>query len=581
MISIQSIINDNYISGENLIRENKNDILNMYFNSNSVELPIVNHEKLVGTLLLKDFLNGNYKINNNIFTYDISTNVLDIDNIEQYTQTIIPFVDHLNIYKGFIQKSQFKHLIDERYYEKEINHFKALKDELDAILESSSDGIFITDGDGYTLNINPACAQIEDVSPEEVIGVHVTELVKQGLYSESATLKVLEEKKPVSIIQTVRNNKEVISTGTPIFENGKIVRVVTNSRDITHLNNLKKELDIANELNEKYQTELAKLKDRTTRPDDIVATNNEMRKILALAAHIAKVDTTVLLQGESGVGKGDLSKYIHQKSARRDKPFVKIDCGVIPESLLESELFGYEKGSFTGSNTEGKQGLFEVANGGTIFLDEIGEMPLKLQSKLLSVLQDRQFLKIGGKEPLQVDVRILAATNRDLSEMVNSNTFRKDLYYRLNVVPILVPSLRERKDDIAPLVHYSMRKYNIKYDFNKIIEQEAIDALSKHSWPGNVRELENMIERLLVTNTSDIITLEDIPLSIRNNRQTIESIDINNLSSFKDAVDDFEKKLLLAAMDISDNTQEMAKILKIDRSTITRKLNKHQIRIKY
>lgn len=455
---------------------------------------------------------------------------------------------------------------------------KDLLEEFDAILESSYDGIHITDGAGVTLRFNSACERIEGISRNEVIGKYMKELVDLGIYSESVALEVLEKGIPVTLLQKVKG-KEVIATGTPIFKNGKINRVVINSRDITELSKLKKELRTAQHISKKYESELEILRLEQIKTDNIIVHSPKMKKIVMLASRVAVVDSTILIQGESGVGKGVLSKFIHSTSNRKNGPFIKIDCGSIPESLLDSELFGYEKGSFTGADKRGKIGLIELANEGTLFLDEIGELPLNLQTKLLRVIQDREFYRIGGKNPVPVNIRIIAATNRDLKTMITEKKFREDLYYRLNVVPLFIPPLRERKEDIQPIIIHCLDRFNKKYTFKKNITPDSIDYLIDYDWPGNVRELENIIERLIVTSLDDVIELEDLPNNVINSKvEERTSYSLDNISSLKDVMDNYEKSLLLSVIEKSNSTQEMGDILKLDKSTIRRKLKKHKIK---
>lgn len=566
--------------------ENNNKILDTFQLSDTTHLPVVKDVKIIGILDLFTFtksLNIKKKfiemIDRNIVVAKENDNISDYHNLKQ---KILPFVNKVGLYKGFIKKETIEDYLQNKKHKQEIQYYKDLKEEFDAIFHHSSDGIFIADGKGITLRLNPAGERIEEVNATEIVGKHVRELVEEGLYSESATLKVLETQAPVTILQKVRNGKEVIVTGTPIFKNGKLFRIVNNSRNITELNTLKKALSDVHQLAEKYHSELELLRLEQIQIDDIIVSSPKMKKILTLAKKVASVDSTVLIQGESGVGKGDISKLIHRNSKRNKGPFIKIDCGAIPESLLESELFGYEKGAFTTANKEGKLGLIEFANEGTLFLDEIGELPLKLQVKLLRVLQDREIFRVGGKKPVPVDIRIIAATNRDLKVMVQEKTFREDLYYRLNVVPIYIPPLRERKKDIEPLIMNCLNIFNKKYELKKIIKPEVIECLIKFNWPGNVRELENTIEFLIVTTATEVIGLEDLPYTLGNNK--LEKRDILTLDyslSFKEIMDQYEKNLLLSIMEQSKSTQEMSNILKLDPSTITRKLKKHKINIPF
>lgn len=451
--------------------------------------------------------------------------------------------------------------------------------EFNAILNSSHDGIHITDGTGVTLFFNDACERVEGIKKEDIMGKNMKDMVDKGLYSQSVALKVLETGKPTTVIQKV-NGIDIMASGTPIYSKGKISKVVINSRDITELNNIRESLILAENEKRVFKAELDILRQEKNLEDKFFTSNIKMKQILTLTLKIALVDSTVLIQGESGVGKGVLSKFIHDNSKRKNEAFIKIDCGAIPENLLESELFGYEKGAFTGADKEGKLGLIELANGGTLFLDEIGELPFNLQAKLLQVIQDRQFYRIGGKKRISVDIRIIAATNKNLEEMVKENTFRKDLFYRLNVIPINVPPLRERKEDIVPFVYKLIQKLNSKYNLNKTVSSEALNILQEYSWPGNIRELENIIERVFVTSLDEVIQPYDIPDNLFNDYLNNDSINISNLP-LKKLLDNYEKKILLTAKKQCSNTLEMSEKLEIDRSTIRRKLKKHNISIDF
>lgn len=467
-------------------------------------------------------------------------------------------------------------------YYRDLQEVKRLNRELNAIIESSYDGFYITDGKGITLRINSAYQRITGIKPEEVIGRSMKELVEKGVYSQSVTLLVLEKRKPVTIMHDIKTGKRVLITGNPVFnEKGEIVRVVTNVRDITELINLKKQLEETRELTERYQLELQELRNRQINFDNIVARSLEMKRILEIASRVAEVDTTVLITGESGVGKEVIARGIHMASKRREGPFIKVNCAAIPENLLESELFGYEKGAFTGANREGKPGMFELADKGTIFLDEIGELPLHLQPKLLRVIQDKELIRVGGADPVKLDVRIIAATNKNLEEMAKKGEFREDLFYRLNVVPINILPLRERKDDIPPLIIHFVNKFNGKYGLNKKISSKAVDYLIDYSWPGNVRELENVIERLIVLTKDDIIEPENLPASIRGSDSKIGVSYLQGDSvSLKEAVEGVEKNLIAAALRKYGTTRKAARALNVNQSTIVRKAKKYGISVK-
>ena len=445
------------------------------------------------------------------------------------------------------------------------------QDEFEAILESSYDGIHITNEKGITLYYNTACERIEGNKKDEVIGKDIRELVKSGIYEESLALKAVEKGEPITMVQNINGN-DVMVTATPIILNGKITHVVANSRDITQLTILKKELDYTKQMNDRYHSEL-EIQRLAHKDLDIIAEDPSTKSVIDLAIHVANVDSVVLIQGESGAGKGVFSKLIHDHSQRKDQPFVKIDLSAIPDTLLESELFGYEQGAFTGANEKGKIGLIEFANGGTLFLDEIGEMPIALQTRLLRVLQDRKVVRIGDTKERPVDVRIIAATNKNLETMVTEQNFREDLYYRLNVVPIRIPSLRERKLDIFPLIMKVLEKFNKKYHLEKRIDPDALDQLIAYDWPGNVRELENIIERLIVTVRENTIRPEDIPSKIKTN-DIEKQLFLGNAYAlpYKEIMDQFEKQLFLSILKDEKVVSKISARLKIDQSTVRRKL---------
>lgn len=455
-----------------------------------------------------------------------------------------------------------------------LNNSDKMKELIDQIeifetaFESSYDGIHILDSTGQTLYINKACERIEGITYEDARKLNIRDLVKQGIYSESVTLKVLETKAASTIIQKVKNGNTVLATGTPIYKNGKIDKVIVNSRDITELNFLKQALSEKEVLTEKYQEELRLLRLERLKDSGIIAKSANMQKIENLGALVSKVDSTVLISGESGVGKGIISKYIHNKSNRREGPFIKIDCSAIPENLFESEVFGYDKGAFTGAEKTGKIGLLELANGGTVFLDEIGDMPLHLQPKLLRAIQDREIVRVGGKDVEQIDVRFIAATNRDLEKMVSEKKFREDLFYRLNVVPIFIPPLRERKDDIIPLIQDITQKINTRYGMSKSISDGAIQIMLQYEWPGNIRELENIIERIIVTEESDITLLKSI-ISVKN--QDIQAL------NYRLKLEEYDKMVLLKCIKEEGSVLKAAEKLGIDATTIRRKLHKYKV----
>jgi len=455
----------------------------------------------------------------------------------------------------------------------ELSSVKHLFRESETIINSSYDGIFITDGNGVVLRLNNTYERITGIQTNEVVGKTMRQLIREGVFDHSATLEVIEKKHSITIVQTIkRTNKQILVTGNPVFdEEGDLFRVVTNVRDITELNSLQSQLHKTKELTLKYEAELNHLRSLQIKDTGIISSSELMARAIQLAMKVAYVDTTVLITGESGTGKELFANLIHKQGKGISKSFIKINCAAIPEQLLESELFGYEGGTFTGAKKEGKPGLFELAHNGTLFLDDIGDMPLLLQAKLLRAIQEREIVRVGSTNPIKVTVKIVAATNRDLVEMVKNGTFREDLYYRLMVVPIQVPPLRERKDDIPLLVKYIVDKLNKRFSFNHRISSHVIDLLLEHSWPGNVRELENVIERMMITSSEDELSVNSLPETIRQQEGILPKCG----SKLKEAVKQAEVYLLRKTYKEYKSWQKVADILGVDRTTIFRKASKY------
>lgn len=440
--------------------------------------------------------------------------------------------------------------------------------ELESIIDNLCDGVYLTDGEGVTLRTNKTYEKMSGLKSEDLVGRHMKDLVENGVFSESASLLVIKTKAPATVMYRVSTGKRLLARGVPVFdEAGKIVRIVTSVWDITELHNLQAQVE-----RNKSSISIAGDKEEILLENDFICQSRIMQKVLDLAIRVARVDSTALILGESGVGKEVIARFIHNASARATQPFIKVNCASLPDNLIESELFGYEKGSFTGALKEGKPGMFELAMGGTIFLDEIGEMPLHLQSKLLRVLQDMEITRLGGIKPVKINARIITATNRVLEEMVAQGTFRHDLYYRLNVVPIKIPALRERIEDIEPLIIYFFIKFNKKYGIEKWISDEAINALKEYLWPGNVRELENFVERIMVVNNNSLITKKDIEdfILLSGNAKPIDKS-----KSLKEALEDLEREMIKDAISQHKTTRKAAKVLGIDQSTLVRKMGKY------
>jgi len=449
-----------------------------------------------------------------------------------------------------------------------------LKLEMEAIMNLSGELVTITDEHGRVQRVNAACERLMGVKESDFVGQTAYTHEENLVMDRSSTKRVLEEKRPVTIVQTTKSDRRLLVSGYPIYnESGKLIKVINFSKDITEQDNLSKQLEETKALVSHYQTELLRI--NQIKKKTIVVKSKVMNEIYDLAGRIADVESTVLILGESGVGKEVLARTIHDLSSRRNHTFQKINCGAIPESLMESELFGYSKGTFTGGNKEGKKGIIVNSHRGTLFLDEIGELPLHLQVKLLQVLQEKQVTPLGSTDAIDVDVRFIAATNRNLDEMVEKGLFREDLYYRLNIIPITIPSLRERKDDIPFFIDYFLHIYNSKYGKNVTLNREAMQLFMDYRWSGNVRELQNLIERLVVTIAEQIITPEHLP----NKMKPATPFPYERKGQYlKEAVEEYEKELLLQTLKRCRTMKEAGIKLGVDISTISRKIKKYQIK---
>lgn len=443
--------------------------------------------------------------------------------------------------------------------------------DFEEIFRHSFDGIFVADGAGYTLMVNEGCERNYDLSAADMIGRHVSEFEKMGWIRPVVAAQVARTGQRISTTQHTHTGKTILVTGIPLTDAaGKVRKVIINSRDTTELRQLQDALAQAREKLRRADEENEVLRLQNLTVDNVVLRSEPMKRVAELAARVARVDATVLITGQSGSGKDVIAQLIHRRSQRSDGPLIKINCGALPHDLLESELFGYEPGAFTGAQRNGKSGLVELANRGTLFLDEIGDMPLDLQVKLLQVLQDRTIVKVGGTRTSTVDVRVIAATNRDLKSMVAARTFRDDLFYRLNVVPIALAPLAERKDDIAPLVLHFVDEFNTRYGCHRVVSEQAMALLLAYNWPGNVRELRNLVERLVVTSENDVIDPEFLDGMLPSELLETEP------NSFRQRVERFERRLVEEAMRQVGNTRDAASLLGLSQSSVVRKLRRRQ-----
>lgn len=451
--------------------------------------------------------------------------------------------------------------------------------ELNAIFELSSDGILICDSEGQVIKINEASKKLNGWLASEIVGRNVRDLVRDQLIDKSVSLRVLKTRQKVNMMQYIHTTgKHLLVTGTPLFgKDGAVKLVVVNERDMTQLNAIKKQLEETQQVSEKYKDNLAELAVLESRQGKIIAESQLMVQVIQYAMKLARLDASdILLTGESGVGKGMLAKFIHDHGQRRGKPFIQVNCAALPEGLLEAELFGYEKGAFTGAQASGKAGLFELAHNGTLFLDEVGDCPLVIQAKLLKYLDDHEILRLGGVKPKLIDCTIIAATNRDLTAHIKQNKFRSDLFYRLNTFAVHIPPLRDRPEDVFELIMQFLDDFNLRYGFTKKISSNALHILQNYHYPGNVRELRNIIKQAVVMEESDVIDssiLDDLDaVTHPSDRWPADRKKAPNLT---EQLEIYERQILEKALARAKSTRELAKNLGTSQTTVVRRLKKY------
>jgi PAS domain S-box-containing protein len=458
-------------------------------------------------------------------------------------------------------------------------HLENAQDELKALQERGlhafsigdaiHDGIYVIDPKGIIVEINQVFAEMAGISKEELVGKPASVLVEKKIFEQEISLAVLSSKKKRAASSTItRNNKKVLITSNPVLNNqGSLIEVLTVIRDITELNLLQEELELAAQKKKQYQGELEYFRRKEMNKIAMIGDSPNMLAVKELILNVSKADASVLISGETGSGKEVIAREIVKNSPRKDGPYIKINCAAIPETLLESELFGYEKGAFTGAQGKTKLGLFETANKGTILLDEIGDMPFSLQSKLLRVLQEKEITRLGGHKTISIDVRVIASTNGNLEEKIKEGTFREDLFYRLNVIPIKIPPLRTRTEDIFMLVKHFLSIHNKKYSKNKTVSVSAMNLLESYNWPGNVRELENLIERFVVVEPDEVISQHHVMKMIK-----VESkLAVEEHVTLEQALRAVEKRMITKALQKYKSTYKAAEVLGVSQPTVFRK----------
>lgn len=451
------------------------------------------------------------------------------------------------------------------------------------LFDSLHDGIWIIDGQGITMAVNKSMERIANIRREDVVGKHVAVASKDLGFSHCVTLRALEEKQAVTMFDDYANGTRCLNTSTPIFYDGdtnghsskKVWRVIASIRDITELKKMQDrlaELELANQL---YKDKLSHMGachlGLVGSSEPTVALRRDISKV-------ARSNAIVLVLGETGTGKTHAAQSIHNQSARKDGPFVALNCGGIPPTLIESELFGYERGAFTGASTKGKKGVFEQAQGGTLFLDEIAELPMATQATLLHFLDDFTFRRVGGTSTLQTDVRIIAATNKKLENLVARGEFRADLFYRLRVVVVTIPPLRHRPEDVPALMQHFLNA--LEAQRQRTFSAAMLNALANYAWPGNVRELRGLVQYLHTMCDREMFDMDDLPSHIRHDLPSgMPQFSQNH--SLKEAVEELEKRMLFSALQELKSTYKVAKRLKMSQSTVVRKAQKYKLHLEH
>ncbi|MGM7719304.1 sigma-54 interaction domain-containing protein [Metabacillus sp. Hm71] len=460
------------------------------------------------------------------------------------------------------------------------NSYNQLKAFYEAVVQTSDASVTVIDDNELVCTWTEGAEKIFSINREAILGRPITDF-----FENLEILQSLHEGKSiVGQYHQARSDLFVLINSNPVYYNGQIIGAVVSETDVTNQVVLNEKLfNMSSEVH-RLEQEVAKYKDSFDPFNFIKGKSAAIQRTVHIARKVCSVKSTVLILGESGVGKEVFAKAIHEASEESNAPFISINCGAIPASLFESELFGYERGAFSGADSKGKKGKIELAKGGTLFLDEVGEMPLDMQVKLLRVLQERKYYRVGGEKEINIDFRIIAATNRDLQELIKEGKFREDLYYRLNVVSLHIPPLRDRKEDIIELTHYFLNDFSLSYQRTiHELSPEVIHELLRYDWPGNIRELRNVIERLVVFATDGVIKRDYLPFNTNNiSFDTPKKIASNickesdvTILSLQEEMDQHEKKVIKRALQILDgNKLECAKQLGVTRTTLYNRLKR-------
>ncbi len=439
--------------------------------------------------------------------------------------------------------------------------------------------ILISDGDGNILYVNATLPKMYGITKEKALSMSVYDLVSEGVLDRSAVMEVLETGKPALTKLCINSGTTIDCVAKPVHsEDGNIKYIIAFSHDEIFMTDLQNELRIEKEKSEEIKNTLLFIQQANKKYKPIITADKHMKKIFESMEYLAKTDSSIILYGESGVGKDVLANYIHVNSMRKNEIFMPVNCSAIPNELMESEFFGYERGSFTGADKNGRKGILEMGNGGTVFLDEIGDLPPLMQAKLLRFLDSGEIKRIGSTKIIYSDVRVISATNKDIRKMVKEGKFREDLYYRLNIIPVYIPPLRERPDDIEALSEHYLKEYNQKYNHNVEFNEEQIKRLYEYTWPGNIRELRNEVDRCVITEGNVNILLNGIAQSPSITEKNL-IVGYNYSESLRKAKEKFERDYIKGVLDECDwKIQKTADRLGVHRSVLYTKMEKYNIK---